>query len=515
MSSRDDFSQTTKNLLATQVALLCSFPGCGALTQGPHTNSEKRTNVGVAAHICAAAPGGPRYDPNMSKAERKSPENGIWMCHTHGTLIDSDYQKYSVAELHRWKKDAIARAETGVGRKLITEAEAQQQGMSLVAQFAQGTLGSEDSSTLIRHIHHSATSAMEKKDPRFRVTSEYSDEGGAKYTLHARETAALVLELPTSSAADMDLLHKVGKPVQLSAGSFNIKGSELFDDISKTRPALYIAPQKRQADMILTIIDDNGVDLGAVDINGHVQSGSEGFVFSGHAFGRHVSFQFHCNTSTNQAGFDLTTNLALWEGMLISRLGYQSKLHKFLKMMHDGRKAKVILEYEGEPYLSAQIDYDAEFSDLLSTAKYLAAARYLSEKTHQPIYFQKDKLAFDFDGLSEILNYEIILKTRRFITKEDLRGPIKINILFNEKNRARVEEYLNGKVKSCIELEEGITLEIMGQELSLPPKRTLIQNVVPVTKSDIASIRDGEEIEIELVPQDDFSITIEFTEEPS
>ena len=33
---------------------------------------NKIINIGVAAHICAAAPGGPRYDSAMTEEERKS-----------------------------------------------------------------------------------------------------------------------------------------------------------------------------------------------------------------------------------------------------------------------------------------------------------------------------------------------------------------------------------------------------------------------------------------------------------
>lgn len=42
----------------------------------------------------------------MSSDERKSDENGIWLCQTCSKLIDSDVQKYTVEKLKRWKKIA-------------------------------------------------------------------------------------------------------------------------------------------------------------------------------------------------------------------------------------------------------------------------------------------------------------------------------------------------------------------------------------------------------------------------
>ena len=87
---RDDFTSATKELLANRVGRRCSNPACRKLTCGANTNPEKITNIGVAAHICAAAQGGPRYDASMTPEERKSFENGIWLCQSCSKLIDTD-----------------------------------------------------------------------------------------------------------------------------------------------------------------------------------------------------------------------------------------------------------------------------------------------------------------------------------------------------------------------------------------------------------------------------------------
>lgn len=109
--SRDDFSPKTKDVLAKRVGYKCSNPSCQITTSGPHSDPNKAINVGVAAHICAAAPGGPRYDPLMTREERTSAENGIWLCQTCATLIDIDEKIYSVKTLQEWKKKAEQRAE--------------------------------------------------------------------------------------------------------------------------------------------------------------------------------------------------------------------------------------------------------------------------------------------------------------------------------------------------------------------------------------------------------------------
>ncbi len=101
---RDDFPKPTKDSLSKRVGMKCSNPDCQKLTCGPNTDPQKVTNIGVAAHICAAAKGGPRYDESMTPAERKSEANGIWLCQTCSKLIDSDPAFYTKEVLQSWKK---------------------------------------------------------------------------------------------------------------------------------------------------------------------------------------------------------------------------------------------------------------------------------------------------------------------------------------------------------------------------------------------------------------------------
>lgn len=102
-NNRDDFSISTKALLANRVGLRCSNPNCRKLTCGANDDLSKITNIGVAAHICAAAKGGPRYNESMSAEERKAPDNGIWLCQNCAKLIDSDTKRYTIELLRAWK----------------------------------------------------------------------------------------------------------------------------------------------------------------------------------------------------------------------------------------------------------------------------------------------------------------------------------------------------------------------------------------------------------------------------
>jgi uncharacterized protein YjbI with pentapeptide repeats len=103
---RDDFTRSVKETLAKRVALRCSKRDCRVLTAFPHSETDKAGNIGVAAHITAASAGGPRYDPSLTAQQRKSAENGIWLCPSHGTLVDADERRFPVDLLRQWKAEA-------------------------------------------------------------------------------------------------------------------------------------------------------------------------------------------------------------------------------------------------------------------------------------------------------------------------------------------------------------------------------------------------------------------------
>ena len=118
-SRRDNFSGSTIKLLHDKVNGLCSKPDCRILTRGPNSKVGKITSIGQAAHITAAAKGGPRYNASLSQAERKSYENGIWLCNNHARLIDSDKEKYPIELLKSWKLESEKHVEGSIGKPLF------------------------------------------------------------------------------------------------------------------------------------------------------------------------------------------------------------------------------------------------------------------------------------------------------------------------------------------------------------------------------------------------------------
>lgn len=116
---RDDFISATKDTLARRVGMRCSNPNCRKLTSGPRADPNKAINIGVAAHITAASPNGPRYDDSITQEQRTSINNGIWLCQNCAKLVDSDSAKFTEGLLHKWKENAETIAEKEIqGYKL-------------------------------------------------------------------------------------------------------------------------------------------------------------------------------------------------------------------------------------------------------------------------------------------------------------------------------------------------------------------------------------------------------------
>ncbi len=113
MSTRDDFTKKTVDILSKRAGGKCSI--CQCPTYGPNDNPYTATNIGQAAHISAAAARGPRFNTAISPEVRKSLKNGIWLCSNCHDKIDRNPESYSIKLLHEIKKAAETKARETLG----------------------------------------------------------------------------------------------------------------------------------------------------------------------------------------------------------------------------------------------------------------------------------------------------------------------------------------------------------------------------------------------------------------
>jgi hypothetical protein len=91
----------------------CAYTACGLpLVISSQNRADHARNTGKIAHITAASPGGPRYDPNLTVAERRSEANLILLCGSHHDVVDAQLTFHTTEWLHSAKKThetAVAR----------------------------------------------------------------------------------------------------------------------------------------------------------------------------------------------------------------------------------------------------------------------------------------------------------------------------------------------------------------------------------------------------------------------
>ena len=163
-NKRDNFSIKVIEKLRSRVANRCSNPDCRVPTTGPTLEVNTVNNIGIAAHICAASPGGPRFAVSMQRKERASIQNAIWLCSICATEIDRDPRRYTTELLNTWKKQAEEIARQELGNKLANQQD--------IVNTLSAALTGLPSSFLPAAIHNTCTAstkALELLDSRFKI----------------------------------------------------------------------------------------------------------------------------------------------------------------------------------------------------------------------------------------------------------------------------------------------------------------------------------------------------------
>lgn len=96
-----DYTQNTAKRLYGLSGNVCANPECRK-----RLIDENGNQLGEIAHICAASPDGPRYNPSMTDDERRNIDNLILLCEDCNKLVDNkeNIKQYPVELLHKWKQ---------------------------------------------------------------------------------------------------------------------------------------------------------------------------------------------------------------------------------------------------------------------------------------------------------------------------------------------------------------------------------------------------------------------------
>jgi len=348
--TRDDFSPKVKQALAERVNYHCSL--CDAPTIGPKKGTtDKRFSLGKAAHIKAAAPGGPRYDENQTPDERSAIENGIWACATCADLIDRDPDSYEPTELLRIKADAEWQASTRAGRPPGSHLPALQTPSAI--QRAIALFCSQEAAR------------QERLDPRFNVAVSMGATGPV-YELRPKEPVDARLVIRAGGRRrEFDALREFmdyGGNLVLEGLEVRMEGSPLFPsgDVATTR--LQVSSHPRTVTMTVALDAAAKMPL-YLEFSGQATYGSRGFRFTGSTMGAMLTVTVTADYSGKSTDFALNINLEAWERKPIRRLPLFARLQQILETMSRAVPVTVQCTYEGieSDFSSGVIDGSERF----------------------------------------------------------------------------------------------------------------------------------------------------------
>ncbi|WP_211474922.1 hypothetical protein [Collimonas humicola] len=373
--NRDDFRQQIKDALCERVATLCSNPDCRAPTAGPTMDKTKVSYVGQAAHITAAAPGGPRFNIDLSTDERKDFDNGIWLCNICAKKIDLDETHYTVSLLRSWKSqaEATARSEHGVPKATSMERNLFKVGLlkTPIHQFVSSALS--NMSEIVAAI-----------DPRFSV-EVHTTSSLTQLTFTANEPVVFRTNvLPSYQSefnAKMRALVEHGESLVINSSAVRMEGSALLEMFRDDESTLSIkATRRKPAAHKISLRDPNSYAVLALDdFVGEIVTGTKSFKFEGRAFNGLYRLRYRFNFSEEMGIQDLPVeflfNYETWEGRTVTQLPYFDKLLRYFEALQNNWIGSWILEIEGKEVITgsgtgaAALDSDSDTHTMLRYLK--------------------------------------------------------------------------------------------------------------------------------------------------
>lgn len=512
---RDNFVTKTIQRLCDGAGSVCSFPGCAVNTRGSTLSGDGVVNLGIACHIKAAAPGGPRYDAAQSVDERKHYDNGIWMCQTHSKLIDADDSAYSVEELYAWKREAEIRANAQLNQKSFTETELKsavtQGSAELLQRFV--NMSGDPINAPIPEVMKGYEASLESLDPRFRV--EVNKNGGHyEYFIQPVGDAVnlqLIIEgtdkIEGYLAAEKALLEE-GRELVIPSDYFRLEGSELIEQLHEKargtqKGTLTMGAPKRELAGTLYVRTEEGSEKLVDTFTFYYTSGTLRTVFDGAALEGLVAIRAHCSHDGQDTKFDISISLDAWRGKDILAFPRFSRLLKAAELLSTGR---LVFELEINnrlvPYDSRSAEGSEEFHSRIDwIIHYLELARKVAVKCDAPVVMLNTEMSPD--------TYSILGKYNKLI-EGPVISPRDSKMLckgsFDYTEGCTFESLEKQGIFSVLRISEpaGVKFDLFGQSIQTPRLSHIITNVEYVFYTDL---EDKGQPKFEVYTTEDSAIT--------
>lgn len=513
--SIDDFNENTKTKLKGRVANRCSNPTCRVITSGP-AGEDRVNNTGIAAHITAASPGGPRYNPHLTSAERSSFDNGIWLCLICASKIDRDVDLYPVEVLRDWKSKAEQKAFEENGSSLPSKQDVDNTIRSALTGFPLKMLP-----TSIANIHQANSSLLEELDPRFKIESSFSN-GLTVYKLLPKENVPFSVNVKDGvhreNALAFQRLWEDGKDLSIDMGSIKISGSKLLEQIceeSSINGKFKIASSKIKAVQKVWLVDRETKQVESFDdVHGEISSGTKSLTFKGNSCNGVMEFELKIKKppEDNSMKIVLALNYENWDGLPVNSLPYFEKIHSLYAKMCEGWEFYTSLEVNGDQLLASTGMDMSGFEIVQNNGNFLNYTKYcrtICSKLSKSVNFVS-KFSFNKEEIQDIFDVsEILLGNWVFSDPTQ----------FNNTNRKIILTVDPSEILSVLSNDEPMQIGFEGDEheiklfkssVTLPQLKITVDSVAPKILSNLEGLKSGDQIEVEWIPKENFKCTYEY-----
>lgn len=513
---RDNFLQKTIETLKTRVAHRCSNPNCRIVTAGPTIDIGKANIIGEAAHLSAAAPGGPRYDAAMLPNQRKSIENAIWLCSNCSDLIDKDPNAYPIELLKEWKQTAEKLALEELGKKLPDKFDA----IDTLTTALTGTCN-KFIPEMLKNVSIASTNCLQKLDPRFRVNVEYAKQA-TQYTFSSNSNEPVDLRVQIVHNRNIDFnaffteMKDYGKPINIPIENFKLTGSPIFDKLIAENDfqtgILSLKPQSIKASTKIWLSKENETLFMIDDFHGEIFQGEQAFSFEGYSCGEllHFSFRKDNKKQSEQSSYSLAIDFVKWTGLDIAFLPYFNKLYDFIERIKDDWVINGVLEINGEKILEAhqnKFGNKEAIDELYIPLKYILMIKKLSQYLGISFIFEETYITKE--------KFNILEQFYMAVTHLKIKPPFHSNptAVVNIENIDNFKNISLNKLPISIFIEQ-ITGEfnLFGQNITLPILKHVFTSVYPKFEYNISSLNIGDEVKLEFIPAETCEYYIDIIE---
>lgn len=511
--------------LRERVGGICSNPDCAKRTLGPKSSDKSKSiRRGRAAHIAAAAPGGPRYNAAMSPEQRKSIDNAIWLCTDCADMIDSDPQKYPTSLLKAWKSQTENMASRQLGTPIPNHNDALR---------AFGILSGQepfDSPAIISGVHHAYERKLESIDPRFKITIDYVN--GSQNYIFMPKAEPVYFDLNYEHGKDIELDEKIkdilihGGAIDVSGLNISIKGSPVFDYIGGGEFIQKMVIGNSEGVSCQIEIFDKKSNLSSFKAlsSGKMYRMPTGFKIEMQMFDGLVSIicKGNLNQENNQdkdkISFfsSISFHLEMWHNKNINELSYFDDSFTFCKLLSEDNTINLnFILHKTNVDFSATARVDSEtYKELLLFLEYWRASKIVCEYFKISIPFNLD-LKFSDNDLYQLKKYVQIIECGFFEERKKTKKSVcsfTINII--DENIELLKSFHDTCKPIIIKLKqnEHEILEISGNKIKLPLQELVFQNVIPKLNKKI-KLAVGKKVTVKFYPAKGYTFQARFMPE--